>query len=124
MHGTVVSQTLAKNDDGTYSGDVVIEAKQWNRRARHGADMDSGSEQKTFALDHAKVRFNVSDKEPADGKVDEGDVVAGDRVLLAGKSDRTRQRCNHDGVAAGGSKVRFAAFADPKTDDSTETKRR
>jgi len=125
VHGTLVSQALAANDDGTYSGDVVIEAKHWNRHARHGADMESGSEQKTFTLDHAKVRFHVTDKTPANGKVDEDDLVAGDRVLLAGKSGHRCDKHFAGSRREGGSKkIRWAAFADPKTDDAKDSKRR
>jgi hypothetical protein len=79
------------------------------------------TQQRTFTLDHAKVRFHVSDT--GDGTIDEHDVVAGDRVLLAGKSDRSRRRCDHNGdtTSAGTTAVRWAAFADPK---SETTKRR
>lgn len=126
MRGTVVSHTLTKNDDGTYSGDVTVEAKQWNRRARHGADFDGSNdatEQKTYTLDHATVRFKVSDKS-GDGETDATDVVAGDRVLLAGKSGR---RCGQHKNATGtgdATKVRWAAFADPKTEEKAGAKRR
>ncbi|MEA2466200.1 MAG: hypothetical protein QOJ57_326 [Thermoleophilaceae bacterium] len=125
VRGTVVSHTLAKNDDGTYSGEVTVAAKQWNRRARHssgfsGSD-DAQTEQRTYTLDHAQVRFKVSDKS-GDGETDATDVVAGDRVLLAGKSGR---RCGKHGTGtADPTKVRWAAFADPKTEEKAGAKRR
>jgi hypothetical protein len=141
--GTVVSQTLAKNDDGTYSGDVTIEAKRWDRRRakhREGASDEQTTEQKTFTLDHARAKFHVSDTEPADGKIDESDVVAGDRVLLAGKSVRHGQCDGHDshgkvraahhdmsgdsGDSGKASRIRWALFADPKTDEAKGSKRR
>lgn len=108
--GTVVSQTLTQNDDGTYSGDVVVQVKRTNHHAR----AQSGDPQpRTYTLDHAKARFGVSDQEPADGTVDQSDVVAGDRVQLVGKVTTLRKRCDQSGFTAAVT-IRRAVFHDPK----------
>jgi hypothetical protein len=110
VRGTVVSHALAKNDDGTYSGDVVVQVKRTNRAAR---DEKADPQPRTYTLDHAKARFSVSDQEPANGTVDETDVTAGDRVQLAGKVTRLRKKCDQTGFTAE-TKIRRAKFQDPK----------
>ena len=110
VRGTVVSQALAKNDDGTYSGDVVVQVTRTNRHAR-GEKADP--QPRTYTLDHAKARFRVSDQAPANGTVDETDVVPGDRVQLAGKTTRLRKKCDQTGFTPE-TKIRRAKFQDPK----------
>jgi hypothetical protein len=110
VRGTVVSQALTRNDDGSYSGDVVVQVRRANRHARGEA---AQPQPKTYTLDHAKARFRVSDQAPADGTVDQTDVVAGDRVQLAGKVTKLRKRCDHTGFTAT-TTVRRAVFHDPR----------
>jgi hypothetical protein len=110
VRGTVVSQTLARNDDGTYSGDVVVQVT----RANHHARAQSGDPQPhTYTLDHAKARFHVSDQQAADGTVDQSDVVAGDRVELAGKVTKLHKRCDQTGFIAAVT-IRRVVFHDPR----------
>jgi hypothetical protein len=96
--GTLVSQDLTKNDDGTYSGTVTLNLVKWGRhhgmaRSAWANESQSQSAQRQFTLDHAKVKFDVTDQDPT-GTVDQSDLRAGDRVVLFGK--------------------RFALFRDPK----------
>jgi hypothetical protein len=110
VRGTVVTQALTPNDDGTYSGDVVVTVKRTNRHARAET---ADPQPKTYTLDHARVRFGVSDQEPADGTVDQGDVVAGDRVQLRGKITKLRRRCDQSGFTAE-TTIRRVVFHDPR----------
>jgi hypothetical protein len=110
VRGTVVSQALTPNDDGTYSGEVVVQVERANRHA--GAET-TDPQPKTYTLDSARVRFGVSDQEPADGTVDQTDVVAGDLVQLRGKITKLRRRCDQSGFTAE-TTIRRVVFHDPR----------
>ena len=112
VRGTVVSQALTREDDGTYSGDVVVTVKRTNRHAR---DQRADPQPKTYTLDHAKVRFGVSDT--GDGTVDQADVVPGDRVKLLGKITKLRRKCDQSGFEAT-TKIRRVVFQDPRPPQS------
>jgi hypothetical protein len=94
--GTLVSQTLvldsgAPADKPTYSGDVTIDVKKGNKAARG----DKGTT-KTYTLDHARVVLGLDDQN-SDGRVDLGDVAAGDRVKVIGKVTKLAKRCDQTG---------------------------
>jgi hypothetical protein len=109
VRGTVVSQTLAPNGDGTYSGDVTVQVSGTN----HNARAEKGQPQpKTYTLTGVKVTFGVTDQAPADGTVDQTDVVAGDQVKLVGKITTLAKKCDRSGFTARTS-VRRVIFNDP-----------
>jgi hypothetical protein len=95
--GTLVSQTLTKNEDGTYSGQVTVEVQKVNRHA-------SAEDGKTVVYDASKVRLSldVGDVDK-DGTVDLGDLAKGDRVHLIGNVTTLAKRCG-----PGDSKVEIA----------------
>ena len=51
VKGTLVSQALTKNSDGTYSGTVNIDVTRTNRHAKD----EKGKTNSQYTLDHAKV---------------------------------------------------------------------
>lgn len=101
--GTLVSQTLAKdeastalvhlrrNDDGTYSGELTAEIKRTNDHAAP----DAGTT-KTYKVEHVRVRFDLADVD-ANGTIGLDDVQAGDRVKLIGEVTVLAPRCDHSG---------------------------
>jgi hypothetical protein len=111
VKGTLVSQSLTKNSDGTYSGDVTVNVTHTNRHARAEK---SPPQPKTYTLDHAKAKFVVSDQPPPDGTVDETDLVAGDQVKLKGKITTLAKRCDQTGFTAT-TTIRKAVFHNPPT---------
>lgn len=97
--GTLVSQTLvldptATPDHPTYSGDVTIAVTRTN----HAARGDKGTT-KTYTLVKARVVLGLTDQN-ADGRVDLGDLAAGDRVKVIGKVTTLRRRCDQTGFTA------------------------
>jgi hypothetical protein len=94
--GTLVDQTLvldagASADKPTYSGDVTIDVKKTN----HAAKGDKGTT-KTYTLDHARVVFGLDDQNN-DGRVDLGDLAAGDRAKVIGKVTKLAKKCDQTG---------------------------
>src|SRR5215471_18017776 len=77
--GKLVSQTLTKNSDGSYSGQVTVEVKRTN----HHAAGDQGTT-KTYKPENVHVTFGLADTN-SDGSVGLDDLKAGDRVKLIGK---------------------------------------
>jgi hypothetical protein len=90
--GTLVSQTLTKNTDGTtYSGEVTVEVKRTN----HHAASDKGTT-KTYKVEKVRVTFGLADTN-GDGTVDLKDLKEGkegDRVKLIGKITALAKRCS------------------------------
>jgi hypothetical protein len=95
--GTLSAQTLTLDvpatDRGTptYSGDVTIDVT----KANHAAKADKRTT-KTYTLDHARVVFGLDDQN-SDGRVDLGDVAAGDRAKVIGKVTVLNRRCDQTG---------------------------
>jgi len=88
--GTLVSQTLTKNEDGTYSGDVVVEVEKTN----HHASTDKGKTV-TYNVSKARLTLGVEDVNK-DGTVGLDDLAKGDRVHLIGKITALAKKCNRD----------------------------
>src|SRR5437016_2519060 len=111
VKGTLVSQTLSKNSDGTYSGDVSVNVTHTNKHARAEKNPP---QPKTYTLDHAKAKFDVSDQPPPDGTVDQTDLVPGDQVKLVGKITTLAKKCDQTGFTAT-TTIRKAVFHNPPT---------
>jgi hypothetical protein len=91
--GTLVSQTLTKNADGTYSGEVTVEVKRTN----HHAAGDKGT--KPYKVEHVHVTFGLTDTN-TDGSVGLDDLKAGDRVKLIGKITALAKKCDQSKFTA------------------------
>jgi hypothetical protein len=94
VSGTLVSQTLSKNPDGTYSGDVTINVTRTNR---HAAD-DEGMT-KTYTLTDARVKLDLADVNH-DGSVGLDDLVAGDRVKVIASITTLSKKCDQSSFTA------------------------
>jgi hypothetical protein len=92
--GTLVSQTLAKNADGSYSGDVVVNVMHGN----HQAKTDKGTT-KTYTVTNVRVTFGLADTNN-DGSVALDDLAAGARVKLIGKITTLAKKCDHSSFTA------------------------
>jgi hypothetical protein len=92
--GTLVSQTLTKNADGSYSGEVTVKVKRTNH---HGAG-DEGTT-KTYKAENVHVTFGLADTN-SDGSVGLDDLKAGDRVKLIGKITALAKKCSQSGFTA------------------------
>jgi hypothetical protein len=86
--GTLVSQTLTKNADGTYSGEVVVEVTH----ANHHAAADKGKTV-TYTVANIHVTFGLADTN-SDGSVGVDDLVKGDRTHLIGKITTLAKKCD------------------------------
>lgn len=86
--GTLASQTLTKNEDGTYSGELEVEVTHTN----HHASADKG---KTVKYTVSKVRLVLGVEDVnKDGSVGLDDVAKGDRVHVIGKITTLAKKCN------------------------------
>ena len=92
--GKLVSQTLTKNADGSYSGEVTVEVKRTN----HHAASDQGTT-KTYKPENVHVTFGLADTN-GDGSVGLDDLKAGDRVRLIGKITALAKKCSQSGFTA------------------------
>ena len=92
--GKLVSQTLTKNADGTYSGKVTVEVKRTN----HHAAGDKGTT-KTYKTENVHVTFGLADTN-SDGSVGLDDLKPGDRVKLIGKITALAKKCSQSGFTA------------------------
>ncbi|HWX43903.1 MAG TPA: hypothetical protein VNY52_01105 [Solirubrobacteraceae bacterium] len=92
--GTLVKQTLTKNADGTYSGEVEVEVMRTN----HHAAADKG---KTviYKVMNVHVTFGLPDANN-DGSVGLDDLAKGDRVHLNGKIAALAKKCDQSGFTA------------------------
>jgi len=88
VRGTFVSQALTTNADGTVDGTITVKVEKTN----HHAKADKGAE-KTYTLDDAKLKLAEIPDRNADGKVDQTDALAGDRVQLKGKITFRHKKC-------------------------------
>jgi hypothetical protein len=109
--GMLVSQTLAKNADGSYSGGVIVNVTHTNR---HGAG-DEGMT-KTYTLNDARVTLGLRDINH-DGSVGLDDLTAGDRVKAIGKITTLSKKCDQTGFTAT-TTIRRISFHAPVTPGS------
>ncbi len=86
--GTLVSQTLTKNTDGTYSGEVVVEVTHTN----HHAVADKGKTV-TYTVVNVHATFGLADTN-SDGSVGIDDLMKGDRTHLIGKITTLAKKCD------------------------------
>jgi hypothetical protein len=92
--GTLVSQTLTKNEDGTYSGELKVTVKHTN----HHAAGEEVTTEKTYSLTAVHVGFGLADTN-SDGSVGLDDLKPGDPVLLIGKVTKLVRKCDHTGFS-------------------------
>jgi hypothetical protein len=85
--GTLVSQTLTKNADGTYSGEVTVKVTHTNHHA-HG-DLEAT---KAYTVERVHVTFGLADTNK-DGAVGPDDLKEGDRAKLIGKITALAKKC-------------------------------
>jgi hypothetical protein len=85
--GTFVSQTLTKNADGTYSGEVTVKVTH----ANHHAAGDVGAT-KAYKVENVHITFGLADTN-ADGSVGLDDLKEGDRAKLIGKITALAKKC-------------------------------
>jgi hypothetical protein len=90
--GTLVSQTLSKNSDGAYSGEVTVKVTHTN----HHAIGDEGATKAYKNLENVHVTFALADTNN-DGSVGLDDLKEGDRVRLIGKITTLAKRCSQSG---------------------------
>jgi hypothetical protein len=90
--GTLVSQALTKNADGSYDGTLTADVKRANH---HGRSHKSTTQ--TYTLDDANVKFGGIPDRDANGTVDAADLRAGDRVKVMGRVTRLKKRCDTTG---------------------------
>jgi hypothetical protein len=93
VSGTLASQTLTKNADGTYSGIVTVVIKHTN----HHAAGDTGT--KPYTVTNVHVTFGLADTNN-DGSVGLDDLKAGDQVKLTGKITTLAKKCDQTGFMA------------------------
>jgi hypothetical protein len=86
--GTLVSQTLTKNADGTYSGEVTVKVTHTN----HHATGDLGAT-KAYKVERVHVTFGLADTNK-DGGVGLDDLKEGDRAKLIGKITTLAKKCD------------------------------
>jgi hypothetical protein len=82
--GTLVSGSLTKNSDGTYSGTLTVHVAHVNAPSKSDKNTDQ-----TYTLTNAKVHL-------AKG-VDPTALVAGDRVKVHGKRTHLKKKCDSSG---------------------------
>jgi hypothetical protein len=85
--GTLVKQTLTKNEDGAYSGEVVVKVTRTN----HHAAADDGKTV-TYNVTNVHVTFGMEDVNK-DGSVGLDDLAEGDRVHVIGKITALAKKC-------------------------------
>lgn len=100
VSGTLVSGSLTKNSDNTYSGTLTVHVTKANNHAK----ADKGTD-KEYTLDHAKAKLHNAD--PAA-------LAAGSRVNLKGKVTTLAKKCDHSGFTATVT-VKKADIKPPKT---------
>jgi len=103
--GTLVSDTLTKNADGSYSGELVVEVTHTNH---HAADKGKT----VYTLTNARLTLAVSDVNK-DGSVGTDDLVPGDRTHVIGRITTLRHNCSQTEFKAT-TTVRHVVFHDVK----------
>jgi hypothetical protein len=106
--GTLVKQTLTKNTDGTYSGEVEVEVKHTNHHAK-----GDNKTTKKYKVENVHVTFGLADTN-GDGSVGLDDLKAGDRVMLLGDITVLAKNCSHAGFKAT-TTIRKLVFHAPPT---------
>lgn len=91
--GTLLSEKLEKNSDGTYSGELEVEVTHTN----HHAAADKGKV--TYTLTKARVTFGLADTNK-DGSVGLDDLTKGDRTHVIGKITALARKCAQGGFKA------------------------
>jgi len=89
--GTLESQALTKNKDGTYSGTVTVKVTHTN----HHAAADKGMT-KEYKVENVRVTFGLADTNN-DGSKGIDDLAKGDRVKVIGKIEALAKKCSHTG---------------------------
>jgi hypothetical protein len=110
VKGTLVSQALTKNSDGTYDGTVNIDVTRTSNHAK----AEKGKTNAQYTLDNVKAKFIVADQAPPNSPSNETDLVAGDRVKLIGKITKLSKKCDQTGFTAT-TTIRQVVFHDPAT---------
>jgi hypothetical protein len=110
VSGTLVSQTLTKNAEGTYSGEVTVEI----RRTNHHAAGNKGT--KAYKVENVDVTFGLADTNN-DGRAGLDDLKAGDRVKLIGKITALAKKCDQSKFTAT-TTIRKLVFHTPATGGS------
>ncbi|HWX98004.1 MAG TPA: hypothetical protein VNZ01_14275 [Solirubrobacteraceae bacterium] len=105
--GTLVSQTLTKNADGSYSGEVTVEVKHTN----HHAKGDKGT--KTYKVANVHLTFGLADTNN-DGSVGLDDLMVGDRATLLGQITVLTKGCSNPEFVAT-TTIRHLVFHAPAT---------
>jgi hypothetical protein len=109
--GTLVSQELTANGDGTYSGEITVKVTHTNHQAVGEKEVTT---EKTYTLTSAQVTFALSDTN-ADGAVGLDDLVEGDRVMLVGKITKlANKHCDRSKFTAERT-IRHIVFLAPET---------
>ena len=103
--GTLAKDTLTKNADGTYSGEVTIKVKRFNHHAKVPTETE-----KTYTLTNAHVVFAVTDTNNTGAGSD--DLKVGDLVVLIGKITTIAKKCDHSKFTAQ-TTIRQVIFHDP-----------
>jgi len=88
--GTLVSETLTANADGTYSGELTVEVKRTN----HPGRADAG---KTVTYKLTDGRVTLGPKAEAGKPVSIEAVKAGDRTRVLGRITFLPRRCSQEG---------------------------
>jgi hypothetical protein len=95
--GTLVSQKLTANSDGTYTGEVTVKVTHTNHHALGEKEV---TVEKTYPLTSAHITFGLTDTN-SDGSVGLDDLAEGDRVMLIGKVTKlSNKHCDHSKFAA------------------------
>jgi hypothetical protein len=103
VKGTLVSQTLVANTDGTYSGNVTVQVTHTNKHAR----AQQGT--RSYDLVNVKVTFGEANGQPP---------VAGDQVKLIGKIPALAKKCDQSNLSTVYT-VRKVVFNDPEAPETT-----
>jgi hypothetical protein len=102
--GTLASQTLSKNPDGTYSGTLEVEVTHTNNHAVKGKTI--------YNVSKVHVTFGLADINH-DGSVGLDDLQTGDRVKAIGKITTLAKKCSH-GTFTATTTIRRIIFHAPK----------
>jgi hypothetical protein len=106
--GTLVTQTLKKNTDGTYNGEVEVEVKHTNHHAK-----EDNNTTKKYKVENVHVTFGLADTN-SDGSVGLDDLTKGDRVKLIGRITVLAKKCSQTGFTAT-TTIRHLVFHAPVT---------
>jgi hypothetical protein len=98
--GTLVSQKLIANGDGTYMGEVTVKVTHTNHHAIGEKEKEVTTTEKTYSPTSAHVTFGLTDAN-SDGTVGLDDLAEGDRVMLIGKVAKlANKHCDHSKFSA------------------------